>query len=283
MASLQYIFKNDYDKRIKLVGEHVFCYSKKKMKELYSEKNYSIVGEASSTLVKQKKQENTKKPEEKVGKLAVGKQAVDVFVTGKHKKGLYKNEGYLCVGEDAFVTVHTSRVLFLTALVALIALLAVTVFLIIRLLASPEPPIVIDPDHPMPEIDPDIEPIEGDSGEQTPAPSGGGSVAMVYTKAVTISLSSDKATIFYQNPASSNHSVVLELYIVSGDEEYFIGKTGLIPAGSAIYELNVSERSANIREGTYTGLYRVIYYEPTTGVRAMVGSDITGVSVVVTE
>ena len=106
---------------------------------------------------------------------------------------------------------------------------------------------------------------------------------MVYTKGVNLSLSSDKATIYYQNPGSSNHSVLLELYIVSDGVEYFIGKTGLIPAGSAIYELDVSERDASVRPGTYEGLYRANYYEPTTGERAVVASDITGVAVIVTE
>lgn len=282
MIGFNHIFKNDYDKRVKLAGEYVFCYSEKKMKSLYPENNYSLVGEASSKLPKEPK-ENEKEPENKIGKLIFGGKSVDVFNIGKHKGLFHKKAGYVCVGDDKFVTVHTSRIPFLAALLGLLVLIVATGVVIVGILNNPKPPVVIDPDNPMPSIDPDIEPIEGDTGEKETAPKGGGSVSMVYTKGVTLSLSSDKATIFYQNPNSSNHSVVLELYIISGDEEYFIGRTGLIPAGSAIYELDVSERDANIRAGTYTGLYRTAYYNPETGERAAVGSDITGVSVVVTE
>ena len=283
MIGFNHIFKNDYDRRIKMGGEYVFCYSEKKMKALYPEKNFSLVGEASNKMPKSKGKEAEKEPENKIGTLSFSGKNVDVFKEGKHNSFLYKTAGYVCVGDNKFVTVHVSRVPFFALLFGLVLLTVATVVITIGLLNNPKPPIVIDPDNPMPDIDPDIEPIEGDTGEAATAEKGGGSVSMIFTKGVSLSLSSDKATIFYQNPSSSNHSVVLELYIVSEEQEYFIGKTGLIPAGSAIYELDVSERDVNIRAGTYTGLYRTAYYEPTTGERASVGSDITGVSVVVSE
>ena len=46
MASFNNIFKQDYDKKIKVGDEYAFCYSPKKLKELYPEGNYSISGEA---------------------------------------------------------------------------------------------------------------------------------------------------------------------------------------------------------------------------------------------
>ena len=47
MANFNHILKTDYDKRVKLGKEYVFCYSKKKIKELYpSGAGYSLSGEA---------------------------------------------------------------------------------------------------------------------------------------------------------------------------------------------------------------------------------------------
>ena len=48
-----HIFKNDYDKRIKIGGEYVFCYSKEKMQALYPENNFSVAGEVSTKLPKE--------------------------------------------------------------------------------------------------------------------------------------------------------------------------------------------------------------------------------------
>lgn len=283
MKNFHHIFKQDYDKRFFLGDQFIFGYSAKKMRELYPEKNYTVVGEAKSTkaLKKQNPKTAEKKREKRIGLLNINGKTMDVFPCGEHEGLLHKTEGYVCVGDNSFVSVHRSRLPFLLALLALLAMIAVTSVLVIRLLGNPEPPIVIDPDHPMPDIDPDIETLPED--EEKVVSDGGGFVSMVYTKEATVSLAENKATIYYQNPNKSNHSVVLELYLVSNGAEYFLGKTGLIPAGGAIYQMNVSERDANIRAGIYTGLYRTYYYDPLTGERAAISSDITEVKVSVKE
>ena len=288
MTGFHHIFKNDYDKRIKVGGSYIFSYSAKKLKELYPEENYSLAGEAKNKLPKKKKNGKVSKAEAKRAELKIGKFSVqggdiDVFPKDSHNKLLYKVAGYVCVGEGKFLAVHVSRIPFFAAVGSITAGIAAAVAVIVLLLANPEPPVIIDPDNPLPPIDPDIEPIEDDNTKKEDSPSGGGSVSMVYTKSVTVSLSSDTAEIYYQNPNASNHSVALELYIVSDGQEYLLGKTGLVPAGSAIYQLSVKDRAAEIRAGTYTGLYRVSYYEPNTGERAAVQAEVTGVEVTVTE
>ena len=40
--------KLDYDNEIKIYGEEIECYSPKKMKELYPNKDYKVVGEVRS-------------------------------------------------------------------------------------------------------------------------------------------------------------------------------------------------------------------------------------------
>ena len=287
MTGFHHIFKQDYDKRIFLGDQFIFGYSEKKMRELYPEKNYTVVGEAKSARRLKKKAEaqaeaTQKKAERRIGRLHINGKEVDVFRHGEHAGILHKREGYVCVGGDSFIAIHSSRLPFLLALLAVLAMLAVTTVLVVQLIGNPKPPIVIDPDHPLPEIDPDIETLP-DDGDKVQSESGGGFVSMVYTKEATVSLSTNTATIYYQNPNKSNHAVVLELYLVSGEQEYFLGRTGLIPAGGAIYQMDVSERDASIRAGIYTGLYRTYYYDPLTGERAAISSDITEVKVSVTE
>ena len=55
MDKLGHVFRNDSDKRIKIGEQYVFCYSPKKMKELYPEKEYSLVGEAKTKKKEPKK------------------------------------------------------------------------------------------------------------------------------------------------------------------------------------------------------------------------------------
>lgn len=282
MTSFHHIFKQDYDKRIFLGGEFVFGYSERKLRALYQGKNHTIVGEAKSTKSLKKQSQKQQEKKKQIGQLHVNGKELDLFARGEHNSILHKREGYVCVGEDTFVEVHSSRIPFLLTLLAIIALIIVTAVLIVGLLSNPKPPVVIDPDPPLPDIDPDVE-ILPDNGDKVVSENGGGFVSMVYTKDATVSLSANKATIYYQNPNKSNHSVVLELYIVSDGQEYFLGRTGLIPAGSAIYGIDVTERDANIRAGIYTGLYRMFYYDPLTGERAAISSNITEVTVSVTE
>ena len=280
MTSFHHIFKQDYDKRICLGDQNAFCYSKKKMRQLYPNKNYTVVGEVKSG---KKLKSPPPQGDGSIGTLYINEKELAVFPLGKHKRLIHRGEGFLCVGENRFVAAHSNLVPFLLVLLWLLAMIAVVLILVFKLLGTPEKPVVINPDHPLPEIDPDIETLPDDGDDQVNSEEGGGFVSMVYTKDATISLSSNKATVYYQNPHKSNHGVVLELYLVSEGQEYFLGRTGLIPAGSAIYEMDVSERAVQIRAGVYTGLYRTFYYDPLTGERAAISSDITEVTVSVTD
>lgn len=285
MTGFYHIFKQDYDKRLLLGGHFVFGYSPKKMRELYPDNHYAVVGEVKSQkALKKKNQELEKKNKEtRIGQLHANEKSFDVFPCGNHKSLLHKPEGYICIGEDKFVAVYSSRLPFLVALTSIITTTVAIIILILWLLLNPKSPVIINPDHPLPDIDPEIETLPPDDEDKVDSENGGGFVSMVYTKEATVSLSTNKAQIYYQNPNKSNHSVLLELYLVSEGKEYFLGRTGLIPAGSAIYEMDVSERDANIRTGVYTGLYRTFYYDPLTGERAVISSDITEVTIYVTE
>ena len=73
------------------------------------------------------------------------------------------------------------------------------------------------------------------------------------------------------------------MYIVSGGNEYLIAKSGLIKAGYGLYKLTLSEDAPTLTEGVYTAYYKIGYYNPETGERALVEADIKDVTVTVTE
>ena len=128
--------------------------------------------------------------------------------------------------------------------------------------------------------DEDLVPETGGGDEtQKESPDGGGSVSMIYTLSAKITLSTGEINIHFKNPKVSNHSVAMQFYILSGGEEYLVAESGLIPAGNGLYTLKMLDTAPTLSEGTYEGMYRVMYYDPITGVRAHVQSEITDVVV----
>ena len=300
MSKFEHILKTDYDKRIKLGNNYVFCYSKKKLKELYpDESGYSLCGEAwrgtgqSQDKYEEKQRKKLEKLKKsgkadlekttlKVGDLHMSGSVLGVYPKGTNEFFLSKADGYVCVGENSFVALHSSRIPFLAAVGGLTTAIIATVIIIAMLLGNATPPDV-KPDNPLPVLDPNIVPVEDDTSEKVVSEDGGGSVKMVYTKEAAISLKSENATIYYQNPNASNHDVVVEIYVISGEESYFLGKSGRVPAGSGIYEISVADREAELKAGIYEGYYSVSFYNPTTGEKSILGSKISGVTITVTE
>jgi len=301
MLKYEHILKTDYDKRVKLGDNYVFCYSKKKLKELYpDESGYSLCGEAwrgtgqSQDKYEEKQRKRLEKLKEsgkadlekttlKVGDLHMGGSVLGVYLNGTNEAVLSKADGYVCVGENRFIALHSSRIPFFAAVGSLSVAIIATVIIIAMILGNAAPPVVIDPDNPLPVLDPNIVPVEDDTSEKVVSEDGGGSVKMVYTKEAAISLKSENATIYYQNPNASNHDVVIEFYVTSGEESYFLGKSGRVPAGSGIYEISVADREAELKAGIYEGYYNISFYNPTTGEKSILGSSISGVTITVTE
>lgn len=110
------IKKADHDARGKLGRMILRCYSEKKMKELYPDDNYTVVGEVKNGSDKKK-----------VGELSTGHT---VSQRGAHSLIFNCECGYLCVGEDTYVVMLRPRVL-LRWLLGL-ALLIVIVLLILH-------------------------------------------------------------------------------------------------------------------------------------------------------
>ncbi len=285
MGQFQYSLKNDYDKRVRIQGENILCYSEARIKSVYPDVNKSQLHEARSY------SEAEKKPPKKggmslyqkqtVGELQIGAKTIGVSAPATNSSLLYKKVGYVCMADGSIVALCVSRVPFFAIVSILaVALIALLVWLL-SMLGGEEPP-EIKPDHPLPPISEDIVPETGGEGEtEKESPEGGGSVSMIYTLSAKVTLSTGEISIHFKNPRASNHSVALQFYIISGGKEYLVAESGLIPSGNGLYTLRLSDDAPTLSEGKYEGMYRVMYYDPVTGVRAHVQSDITDVVVAV--
>lgn len=266
----------DPDKIIKIDTADFKCYSKKKMKSIYDdEDDYSIVGETKG---------NNKKRE--IGRILIGDNKKEFIVSkvGKNSPFFYGTAGYIKVGNDEYVQVLMFRWFFIvTFFVLSIAILSLITAVLINLL-KPKGPTML---QPMPPKDESIVKIdtneEGGSGKKVESESGGGSVSMIYTLSARLSLSTGEIGMYFKNPTDSNHDVVLQLCICSGGSEYKIAESGLISAGYGLYTMTYDAPLVDLFEGDYEALYRVLYYNPETGEKALVESVISDVVLTVSE
>ena len=260
----------DYEEKVSIEKTEFVCYSPKQMRDKYPDEDYNIVGEI--------KRKGKKK---KIGDLKLGDKTFFVSEPNTYSKILYKRSGYVCVGENQYISLLKGRLAFLLLfLLLLLGLAGVTTILIH--LGIPSIP-TIDPYNPLPDQDPYSEAMEDDESVKGVSDEGGGHVAMIYTLNATLDLSDGKISMSFKNPNESNHDAVLQMYIISGDSETLIAQSGLIKAGYSLSRLDKIEKSAILKEGRYKGKYKVIYYNPDTGERALVESDITDLEITVVQ
>lgn len=262
---LHLLFPDDSDKEIKLDKEKFECYSKKKMKDLYPKKRlYQVIGET--------KKHNRK---EEIGYLTLGKKEFIVSDEGENSHILNYVAGYIKVGENTYVELLKSRIPFLLLFWGL--LLGILAGLLILLLTPKEPqPIVI---NPLPPKDVGQTEITDDPHPAAPTVSeeGGGSVSMIYTLSAKYDTQTGDIGIYFRNPSDSNHDVVVELYAVSGETKAKIATSGRVEAGYGISNLKFDAPMVQLAPGSYAAEYRLLFYNPATGEKALVESVISDV------
>jgi hypothetical protein len=123
---------------------------------------------------------------------------------------------------------------------------------------------------------PDTDPPETDPPETNPRENGSGSVSLVYSLNADVDPLGGNAKIYFKNPAKSSHDLVIELYVLDGEEIKLLAKSGRIPAGYGITHIDLMY---DIAPGLYSGTYRISLYDPITGEKASVTPEITGVAI----
>lgn len=127
------------------------------------------------------------------------------------------------------------------------------------------------PDYAPQEEEQNAETIPNDTGEKMENPEGGGSVSLTYSREVSIDLSDKTATLLFANPGKSNQDMVLQVVI----QDTVIVQSGTLKPGNQVTALNLLDGAAKkLSAGTYEGNFNVLYYNPETGEKAIVNTEI---------
>ena len=276
LTIFQLISTTDHDKQVKIEGQELYCYSPKQLKKLYPEKNYNVVGETRAS--------NKKKA---VAQLRAGKKTLVVSEVRTFTRLFNKCVGYARTAQDDYVALYENRLPFLIILFLLLLGLILAGGLLLRNATAdsggPEGPVVIVPDHPMPDQDTNAKPNEGDDSQKAEAEEGGGSLSMIYSLDAALDLNTGEIRMYFMNPNASTHDVSIILYVVSGETEVPIAQSGRVSAGYSLSSMTMEEGSARLFEGMYKGYYLLSLFDPETGERALVQPEITGVKLTVTD
>ena len=116
------IDKKDYDAIVKINDRDIKCYSKKKIKNLYPDGNYSIIGE---TLEKNKKKEKNT--------IIIANKTFIVSKYGANSNIIYKRKGYFEVGDNEYIVYLKSRIAFLLILFFVLLGIAISVYFGIKI------------------------------------------------------------------------------------------------------------------------------------------------------
>ena len=127
------------------------------------------------------------------------------------------------------------------------------------------------PDYAPQEEEQNAETIPNDTGEKMENPEGGGSVSLTYSREVSIDLSDETATLLFANPGKSNQDMVLQIVI----QDTVIVQSGTLKPGNQVTALDLLDGAAKkLSAGTYEGNFNVLYYNPETGEKAIVNTEI---------
>lgn len=160
-----------------------------------------------------------------------------------------------------------------TIIIAILALITVAALCVtIWALFFREPSVVLTPDYAPEESEANQTPIEGDNtDDKMEVEDGGGAVSLTYSNKVTIKLSEEKATLMFANPGKSTQDMVVQIVI----QDEIIVQSGRLTPGNQVTVLDLLDGAAKkLMAGQYSGKFVVLYYDPDTGERAIVNTEI---------
>jgi len=142
-----------------------------------------------------------------------------------------------------------------------------------------EPDIILTPDYAPQKIEQNQEPIANDSNEKMNVEKGGGAVSISYSDKVTVDLSDKKATLNFANPNKSTQDMVIQIVI----QDQILVQSGKLTPGNKVSVLDLlNGTEKKLLPGGYEGKFTILYYDPNTGEKAVVNTEIP-ISVTVQE
>lgn len=130
---------------------------------------------------------------------------------------------------------------------------------------------VLAPDYAPQQEEENAEAIPGDNAEKMETPEGGSAVSISYSKEVKISLSDETASLYFANPGKSNQDMVLQISI----QDEVVVQSGTIKPGNQVSQLKLlNDEAGKLSPGGYDGKFIILYYDPDTGEKAVVNTEI---------
>ena len=272
----------DYNKFCKIHDTSVSCFSKKELLKKYPDKDFKIIGEISGKVY-----ESEKIYDEQPKTIILKDTEYIVENLNSNLKFIYGRYHFINVGDNNYVVILKNRLplIFIVILVFVLATvggIAIGKNIKNKPVKPSEQDITEDINKPiMP--DHDLIGLTDDDSERVSSPKGGGNVSMEYAKYANIKLSTGEITVHFKNPNDSNHSIGLNLYVVSGEDEILIAQSGAIPPKNMVSKITLLDGKENLlKEGIYKGKFKVDYYDLVSGEKAVVNSAIEDVKITVT-
>lgn len=114
---------------------------------------------------------------------------------------------------------------------------------------------------------------EKDDKDKMDISQGGGAVSLSYSNVVAVELEKKCAQLYFKNPSKSREDIMIQVIVLQDDEEIVIAESELIPAGYAIYKLELKEE-IYLQKGGYNGKFKITYYNEETGAKEIVDTAI---------
>lgn len=164
---------------------------------------------------------------------------------------------------------NRNKILILLLLMITVIAVGVTVWALFFRDTAPDPELA--PDYAPRQEEENAEPIGDEGDEKLEAEEGGGAVSLSYSDEVTVSLSDGTVALFFANPTRSTQDIVLQIVI----QDEVIVQSGLLKPGNQVKKLTLMDDAAEkLSEGGYDGKFAVLYYDPDTGEKAVVNTEI---------
>lgn len=156
-----------------------------------------------------------------------------------------------------------------------ILVIIIIILLLLRSCGDGDSGKVLEPDYNIVEPDDNASaiPDEAPPAETPEVEEGGGSMSLIYSDQVSVNLATGEVGLFYQNPSDSSHSLVLQIIIEREDQQYLVAESGALEPGFMLTQLE-AEGDLPLAEGIYEGVIKLLFFDPETGERAVVDTNI---------
>ena len=132
-------------------------------------------------------------------------------------------------------------------------------------------PSILAPDYAPQELEENAEEMEDTGAEKLEAPEGGGSVSLMYQDEVVVQLGRNLASLDYGNPQESTQDVLIQIVV----QDTLIAQSGRLTPGHSVSTLTLAEGAAErLEPGGYDGKFIISFYDPDTGAKANVNTEI---------